>query len=247
MGSPCDPRPLRKCQIYAPGAPPGRLIQSQNSTLRVTLCNKTSHIEGRDSPKSPSRAPPSGFPPAPSRPPGARVFPQPLVECKIFRSTSRLISVLDIPAPGLHPDASSRKHSPALRGGVGGFMAELRRRTDMIDPGSPPAATAGVGASAPCSSPPCWAWAWGSLPRRSRAPGPGARCASGSRPSARTSATRSDHLEERSRPLRHAVRDRAEELRRRGRKKYEEAWRSSRTSRTRPKRRTRAPVCWPPC
>jgi gas vesicle protein len=31
-----------------------------------------------------------------------------------------------------------------------------------------------------------------------------------------------DHLEERSRPLRHAVRDRAEELRRRGRKKYEE-------------------------
>jgi gas vesicle protein len=32
-----------------------------------------------------------------------------------------------------------------------------------------------------------------------------------------------EHLEERSRPLRHAVRDRAEDLRRRGRKKYEEA------------------------
>ena len=32
-----------------------------------------------------------------------------------------------------------------------------------------------------------------------------------------------DHLEERSRPLRHAVRERAEELRRRGRKKYEES------------------------
>ena len=32
-----------------------------------------------------------------------------------------------------------------------------------------------------------------------------------------------DHLEERSRPLRHAVRDRAEELRRRGSKKYEES------------------------
>jgi gas vesicle protein len=101
-------------------------------------------------------------------------------------------------------------------------MADLRRRTDMIDPwpstggsregrhlGTMLLATVlgvGVGLLA--------------------APQPGARTRSQLRK--RLAAMGEDigeeidHLEERSRPLRHAVRDRAEELRRRGRKKYEE-------------------------
>ena len=101
-------------------------------------------------------------------------------------------------------------------------MADLRRRTDMIDPwlstsggregghlGTMLLATilgVGVGLLA--------------------APQPGARTRSQLRK--RLAAMGEDigeeidHLEERSRPLRHAVRDRAEELRRRGRKKYDE-------------------------
>jgi len=101
-------------------------------------------------------------------------------------------------------------------------MAELRRRTDMIDPwlssggnrggshlGTMLLATVvgvGVGLLA--------------------APQPGAKTRSALRK--RLAAVGEDigeeidHLEERSRPLRHAVRDRAEELRRKGRKKYEE-------------------------
>jgi gas vesicle protein len=100
-------------------------------------------------------------------------------------------------------------------------MADLRRRTDLIDPwpstgggreghvGTMVLATilgVGVGLLA--------------------APQPGARTRSQLRK--RLAAMGEDigeeidHLEERSRPLRHAVRDRAEELRRRGRKKYEE-------------------------
>jgi gas vesicle protein len=102
-------------------------------------------------------------------------------------------------------------------------MAELRRRTDMIDPwlssggdrgrshlGTMLIATVlgvGVGLLA--------------------APQPGAKTRSALRK--RLAAVGEDigeeieHLEERSRPLRHAVRDRAEDLRRKGRKKYEEA------------------------
>jgi gas vesicle protein len=101
-------------------------------------------------------------------------------------------------------------------------MAELRRRTDMIDPwlssggdrggshlGTMLLATVlgvGVGLLA--------------------APQPGAKTRSALRK--RLAAVGEDigeeidHLEERSRPLRHAVRDRAEDLRRKGRKKYEE-------------------------
>ena len=101
-------------------------------------------------------------------------------------------------------------------------MAELRRRTDLIDPwlssggdrggshlGTMLLATVlgvGVGLLA--------------------APQPGAKTRSALRK--RLAAVGEDigeeidHLEERSRPLRHAVRDRAEDLRRKGRKKYEE-------------------------
>jgi gas vesicle protein len=101
-------------------------------------------------------------------------------------------------------------------------MAELRRRTDMINPwlssggdrggshlGTMLLATVlgvGVGLLA--------------------APQPGAKTRSALRK--RLAAVGEDigeeidHLEERSRPLRHAVRDRAEDLRRKGRKKYEE-------------------------
>ena len=101
-------------------------------------------------------------------------------------------------------------------------MAELRRRTDLIDPwlssggdrggshlGTMLLATVlgvGVGLLA--------------------APQPGAKTRSALRK--RLAAVGEDigeeidHLEERSRPLRHAVRDRAEDLRRKGRKKYDE-------------------------
>ena len=76
--------------------------------------------------------PPSRFPSV-RFPITARVFPLPLVECKIFRSTPQLISVLDILIPGpprTRAHASTRQPCGAA---VGGFMADLRRRTDMIE------------------------------------------------------------------------------------------------------------------
>ena len=101
-------------------------------------------------------------------------------------------------------------------------MAELRRRTDMIDPWPSTGGDRGGGHLGTMLLATVLGVGVGLL----AAPQPGARTRSELRK--RLAAMGEDigeeidHLEERSRPLRHAVRDRAEELRRRGRKKYEE-------------------------
>jgi hypothetical protein len=46
----------------------------------------------------------------------ARVFPLPLVECKIFRSTPQLISVLDILIPGPTPGRELTQSLAGLAG-----------------------------------------------------------------------------------------------------------------------------------
>ena len=101
-------------------------------------------------------------------------------------------------------------------------MAELRRRTDMIDPWPTTGSDRGGGRVGTMLLATVLGVGVGLL----AAPQAGARTRSALRK--RLAAVGEDigeeidHLEERSRPLRHAVRDRAEELRRRGRKKYEE-------------------------
>jgi gas vesicle protein len=101
-------------------------------------------------------------------------------------------------------------------------MAELRRRTDMIDPW--PSSGGDRGGSHLGSM--LLAAVLGVGVGLLAAPQPGAKTRSALRK--RLAAVGEDigeeidHLEERSRPLRHAVRDRAEDLRRKGRKKYEE-------------------------
>jgi gas vesicle protein len=101
-------------------------------------------------------------------------------------------------------------------------MADLRRRTDMIDPWP----STGGGREGGHLGTMLLATILGVGVGLLAAPQPGARTRSQLRK--RLAAMGEDigeeidHLEERSRPLRHAVRDRAEELRRRGRKKYEE-------------------------
>ena len=102
-------------------------------------------------------------------------------------------------------------------------MAELRRRTDLIDPWLSTGGDRGGGRLGTMLLATVLGVGVGLL----AAPQPGARTRSALRK--RLAAVGEDigeeldHLEERSRPLRHAVRDRAEDLRRRGRKKYEEA------------------------
>ena len=101
-------------------------------------------------------------------------------------------------------------------------MADLRRRTDMMDPWP----STGGGREGGHLGTMLLATVLGVGVGLLAAPQPGARTRSQLRK--RLAAMGEDigdeieHLEERSRPLRHAVRDRAEELRRRGRKKYEE-------------------------
>jgi gas vesicle protein len=101
-------------------------------------------------------------------------------------------------------------------------MADLRRRTDLIDPWP----STGGGREGGHLGTMLLATVLGVGVGLLAAPQPGARTRSQLRK--RLAAMGEDigeeidHLEERSRPLRHAVRDRAEELRRRGRKKYEE-------------------------
>jgi gas vesicle protein len=101
-------------------------------------------------------------------------------------------------------------------------MADLRRRTDMMDPWP---STAG-GREGGHLGTMLLATVLGVGVGLLAAPQPGARTRSQLRK--RLAAMGEDigdeidNLEERSRPLRHAVRDRAEELRRKGRKKYEE-------------------------
>jgi len=101
-------------------------------------------------------------------------------------------------------------------------MAELRRRTDAIDPWPSSGGARGGGHLGTMLLATVLGVGVGLL----AAPQPGARTRSALRK--RLAAVGEDigeeigHLEERSRPLRHAVRDRAEDLRRRGRKKYEE-------------------------
>jgi gas vesicle protein len=101
-------------------------------------------------------------------------------------------------------------------------MADLRRRTDMIDPWL----STGGGREGGHLGTMLLATVLGVGVGLLAAPQPGAKTRSQLRK--RLAAMGEDigeeidHLEERSRPLRHAVRDRAEELRRRGRKKYEE-------------------------
>ncbi len=101
-------------------------------------------------------------------------------------------------------------------------MADLRRRTDLIDPW----ASTGSGREGGHLGTMLLATVLGVGVGLLAAPQPGAKTRSQLRK--RLAAMGEDigeeidHLEERSRPLRHAVRDRAEELRRRGRKKYEE-------------------------
>ena len=100
-------------------------------------------------------------------------------------------------------------------------MADLRRRTDMMDPWP----STGGGREGGHLGTMLLATVLGVGVGLLAAPQPGARTRSQLRK--RLAAMGEDigdeieHLEERSRPLRHAVRDRAEELRRRGRKKYE--------------------------
>ena len=102
-------------------------------------------------------------------------------------------------------------------------MAELRRRTDMIDLWPSTGGDRGGGRLGTMLLATVLGVGVGLL----AAPQPGARTRSALRK--RLAAVGEDigeeldHLEERSRPLRHAVRDRAVDLRRRGRKKYEEA------------------------
>ena len=102
-------------------------------------------------------------------------------------------------------------------------MAELRRRTDLIDPWLSTGGDRGGGRLGTMLLATVLGVGVGLL----AAPQHGARTRSALRK--RLAAVGEDigeeidHLEERSRPLRHAVRDRAEDLRRRGRKKYEEA------------------------
>ena len=101
-------------------------------------------------------------------------------------------------------------------------MADLRRRTDLIDPWPSTGGSREGGHLGTMLLATVLGVGVGLL----AAPQPGARTRSQLRK--RLAAMGEDigeeidHLEERSRPLRHAVRDRAEELRRRGRKKYEE-------------------------
>jgi gas vesicle protein len=101
-------------------------------------------------------------------------------------------------------------------------MAELRRRTDLIDPWSSAGGDRGGGFLGPMLLATVLGVGVGLL----AAPQPGAKTRSALRK--RLAAMGEDigeeieHLEKRSRPLRHAVRDRAEDLRRRGRQKYEE-------------------------
>ena len=101
-------------------------------------------------------------------------------------------------------------------------MADLRRRTDLMDPWP----STGGGREGGHLGTMLLATVLGVGVGLLAAPQPGARTRSQLRK--RLAAMGEDigdeieHLEERSRPLRHAVRDRAEELRRRGRKKYEE-------------------------
>ena len=102
-------------------------------------------------------------------------------------------------------------------------MAELRRRTDAIDPWPPTGGGRGGGHLGTLLLATVLGVGVGLL----AAPQPGAKTRSALRK--RLAAVGEDigeaigHLEERSRPLRHAVRDRAEDLRHRGRQKYEEA------------------------
>jgi len=101
-------------------------------------------------------------------------------------------------------------------------MADLRRRTDMIDPWPSTGGSREGGHLGTMLLATVLGVGVGLL----AAPQPGARTRSQLRK--RLAAMGEDigeeidHLEERSRPLRHAVRNRAEELQRRGRKKYEE-------------------------
>jgi gas vesicle protein len=101
-------------------------------------------------------------------------------------------------------------------------MAELRRRTDVIDPWPSTGGAREGGHLGTMFLATVLGVGVGLL----AAPQPGARTRSALRK--RLAAMGEDigeeidHLEERSRPLRHAVRDRAEDLRRRGRKKYEQ-------------------------
>ena len=101
-------------------------------------------------------------------------------------------------------------------------MADLRRRTDMIDPWP----STGGGRDGGHMGTMLLATILGVGVGLLAAPQPGARTRSQLRKRLASMGEdigeEIDHLEERSRPLRHAVRDRAEELRRRGRKKYEE-------------------------
>lgn len=101
-------------------------------------------------------------------------------------------------------------------------MADLRRRTDMIDPWP----STGSGRDGGHLGTMLLATILGVGVGLLAAPQPGARTRSQLRKRLASMGEdigeEIDHLEERSRPLRHAVRDRAEELRRRGRKKYEE-------------------------
>ena len=102
-------------------------------------------------------------------------------------------------------------------------MADLRRRTDMMDPWP----STGGGREGGHLGTMVLATVLGVGVGLLAAPQPGARTRSQLRK--RLAAMGEDigdeieHIEERSRPLRHAVRDRAEELRRKGRKKYEES------------------------
>jgi gas vesicle protein len=101
-------------------------------------------------------------------------------------------------------------------------MAELRRRTDAIDPWPATGGARGGGHLGTMFLATVLGVGVGLL----AAPQPGVKTRSALRK--RLAAVGEDigeeigHLEERSRPLRHAVRDRAEDLRRRGRQKYEE-------------------------
>jgi gas vesicle protein len=101
-------------------------------------------------------------------------------------------------------------------------MAELRRRTDAIDPWPSTGGDRGGGHLGTMFLATVLGVGVGLL----AAPQPGVKTRGALRK--RLATVGEDigeeigHLEERSRPLRHAVRDRAEELRRRGRKKYEE-------------------------
>ena len=102
-------------------------------------------------------------------------------------------------------------------------MAELRRRTDMIDPWLSTGGDRGGGRLSTMLLATVLGVGVGLL----AAPQPGAKTRSALRKGlaavGEDIGEEIEHLEERSRPLRHAVRDRAEDLRRKGRKKYEEA------------------------